>query len=450
MQHVPDIGGYLYIVPILAVLILVHELGHFFAARMCGVKVEEFGIGIPPRLFGRVWKGVLWSVNAIPFGGFVRVKGEDGSNMEPDSMNAQPPHERAFFLTAGVAMNVLFAVALMILVIGIHGVAHSNSYVADVVGGSPAAKAGWKPGDRIVAINGNTVEDTEEIANTTRSNAGDEIMVTIERRGKLYDTAVTPRMNPPEGQGAVGIMIDSRTEGEVFARVIEPGSAAAEAVIQPGDRIAEINDRTVRDTFVLSSELNRFIGFDVPIVIARGGQLIETELAVPRPETGQDSITATGITTVRLEPIYEKVPALKVVPRGFEEAFDTTRQMINGIKTLFSSTENLGQVAGPVGMAQLTNELVELDSPLPVWVRLAQLAILLSINLAILNLLPLPALDGGRLMFVLLEIIRGGRKIAPEKEGLVHFAGLVLILGLMFVIAFNDINRLFDGNSFIP
>ena len=95
----------LWIVPVLAVLILVHELGHFFAARACGVKVEEFGIGIPPRLFGWTRNGVIWSINAIPFGGFVRVKGEDGSNVEPDSMNAKPPHQRAFFLAAGAGMT---------------------------------------------------------------------------------------------------------------------------------------------------------------------------------------------------------------------------------------------------------------------------------------------------------------------------------------------------------
>ena len=100
-------------------------------------------------------------------------------------------------------------------------------------------------------------------------------------------------------------------------------------------------------------------------------------------------------------------------------------------------------------MGQLTSELVE-ESPFPLWVTLSQLAILLSLNLALLNLLPLPALDGGRLLFVLLEVVRGGRKIAPEKEGLVHLAGLVVLIGFMFVVGFFDVNRLIDGRSFIP
>ncbi|MGH2561961.1 MAG: RIP metalloprotease RseP [Thermomicrobiales bacterium] len=441
--------GYFYIVPILAVLILVHEFGHFITARMCGVKVEEFGIGLPPRLFGIPWKNTLWSVNAIPFGGFVRVKGEDGSNMEPDSMNAKPPHQRAFFLAAGAGMNVLFAIALMAVVVGIQGVPHTNVYITAVNPGSPAAKAGWQAGDRIVEVNGERVETNEEVSNVTSGKAGDEIAFTIERRGKQIETTVIPREDPPEGEGAVGVGLlgNPRTEGKVLIEEVEGGSPAAEAGIQPGDRIVTANGREVFDTYILGVELERFVGFDLPVTVDRGGETVSTEIAVPESETGEDPIVATGITQVEHNPTYESVPALKVIPRGFEESYDLGKQMVLGVKRLFSSRDDLGQVAGPVGMAQLTNTLVELDSPIPVWVRLAQFSILLSLNLAILNLVPLPALDGGRLLFVLLEVVRGGRKIAPEKEGLVHFTGLVILLGLMFVIAYNDIKRIVEGNS---
>lgn len=447
---VPDLD-YFYIVPILAVLILVHEFGHFITARMCGVKVEEFGIGLPPRVFGRQWKGNLWSINAIPFGGFVRVKGEDGSNMDPDSMNAKPPHQRAFFLSAGAGMNVLFAIALMAVVIGIQGVPHTNVYITDVVAGSPAAKAGWQAGDRIVEVNGDRAETNGEVANATSSHGGEEVAFTIERRGKLIETVVVPREDPPEGQGAVGVGLlgNPRTEGEVVVEEVGAGSPAAAAGIQPGDRIVTVNDRPAHDTYVLGVEINRFIGFDLPVTLDRNGETISTAIAVPDVETGEDPIVATGVTEILHDPTYESVPPLKIIPRGFQESYDLGKQMVIGVKQLFSDRENLEQVAGPVGMAQLTNTLVELDSPIPVWVRLAQFSILLSLNLAILNLLPLPALDGGRLLFVGLEVIRGGRKIAPEKEGLVHFAGLVLLLGLMFVIAYNDIKRIIEGNSFL-
>ncbi len=125
-----SLSNALYIIPILAILILVHEFGHFLAARRCGVKVEEFGIGIPPRIYGKERNGMIWSINAIPFGGFVRVKGEDAGDMSSDSMNSKSPLQRAFFLTAGVMMNLLLAVVLMIAVIGFQGVPHSSVYIA--------------------------------------------------------------------------------------------------------------------------------------------------------------------------------------------------------------------------------------------------------------------------------------------------------------------------------
>lgn len=439
----------LYIVPILAVLILVHEFGHFVSARLSGVKVEEFGIGIPPRLFGVMRKGVLWSVNAIPFGGFVRVKGEDGKNMDPDSMNAKRPGQRAFFLAAGAGMNVVLAVFLMILVIGIEGISHQSIYIGGVNAGSPAAKAGWQIGDRIVAVNGQKVESADEIRRATSSNAGDQMTVTIERRGKLVDTAVVPRTNPPDGQGRVGVLLSERTIGSLTILDVVPGSPAAAAGLQAGGRIVSINNRTVTDDFVLATELDRFVGSQVPIVVERNGQQVEATVAVPTKKANEDLTLTTGFKTLELKPVFEHVPALQVVPRGFEQAYKTTTQMIYGLKELFSSRKNLEQIAGPVGMGQLTSELVD-KSTLPLWVTLANIAIVLSLNLALLNLLPIPALDGARLMFVLIEVLRGGRKISPQKEGLVHFAGMVVLIGLMFVIAFSDIRRIVTGQTFLP
>jgi regulator of sigma E protease len=437
----------LYIIPILGFLIFIHEVGHFAAARMCGVKVEEFGIGIPPRLAGFTRNGVLWSINWIPFGGFVRVKGEDGTNMEPDSMNAQPPIQRAFFLSAGIMMNILFAIVLMVFVVGVQGLPHYNNYIQSVSPGSPAAKAGWQSGDRIVSVNGNDAERTQEIVNETRSNAGQEVAVVLERHGNLVDTTLIPREHPPEGEGRVGVGLIEETVGEVFVEQIAAGSAAAEAGLQAGDQITVINNRPVTDTYVLTTELSRFTGAEVPMTVSRDGQQIETEMAVPKPVTGQSLSFTSGFEAMRSTIIFEDVPPLEVIPRGFEEAFDATRVMLGSIKLIFTDRETLTQVAGPVGMGQLTSELIE-ESTLPKWVTLANLAIILSLNLAILNLLPLPALDGGRLLFVGLEVIRG-KRVPPEKEGLIHLFGIVVLIGLMFIIAFNDIKRIIGGDSFL-
>lgn len=438
----------LYIIPILAVLIILHEIGHFVTARMVGVKVEEFGIGIPPRLFGWTRRGVIWSINAIPFGGFVRVLGEDGKSMEPGSMNAKSPGQRAFFLTAGSGMNFLTAIVLMIAVVGIQGISHTNVYIGGVQGGSPAARAGWQAGDQIVQVAGSTIDGSEELTRSVREFAGRPMSVVIERRGKEIETTVTPRADPPQGQGPTGVNLEAVAEADITIESVVAGSPAATAGLQAGDRIVSVNQRPVADRYGFTFELQRFAGFEVPIVVDRAGANQDLTIAVPKDQANQSILTEVGLAA-QVEPRYERVPAAQVLPRGLSESWQMTTGFVAGIRELFSSRENLRQVAGPIGMGQLTSEVLS-ESPLPRWVNLANLTIILSLNLAVLNLLPLPALDGGRLFFVIIEILRGGRRIAPEKEGVVHLVGLVLLLGLMFFIAVLDVNRLFDNRSFLP
>lgn len=350
----------LYIVPILAVLILVHEIGHFVSARLCGVTVEEFGIGIPPRLKGWTRNGVIWSVNAIPFGGFVRVKGEDGADRDPGSMNTKSPGQRAFFLAAGSAMNVLLAVVLMTIVVGAQGTPTGNImlFVDGVAPGTPAEQAGWRTNDRFVEVAGEPVRTLDDLTEPASQSGGEPLGVVLERDGEIISTTVVPRAkdNYPSTQGPTGITLRSTAE-------------------------------------------------------------------------------------------YTEVPPLEVVPVAIRETWQTGVEMVNGLIGLLTGGVTLDQLAGPIGMGQITNTVVT-RTTLPVWVALANLSVVLSLNLAVLNLLPLPALDGGRLFFVLIELLRGGRRIAPEREGVVHFVGLVVLLGVMFLVAFSDIRRILDGGSF--
>ena len=441
-----DFLSWFYIIPILGVLIFIHECGHFFAARMCGVKVEEFGMGIPPRVIGWVRNGVLYSINLIPFGGFVRVKGEDGENIDPDSMNAKSPGQRAFFLSAGIIMNILFAVLLMIVVVGVKGVPHREVYINGVGAGSPAAAAGWQTGDRIVSADGKEIDSTQELVQLTTSKAGSPVVFVIERGGEFYDTTLTPRKNPPDGEGRVGVNLADPLVSRVVVSEIAPDSPVSQAGLQAGDQLISVNGREVASAFVLQTEMSRFENAALPIVYARNGQQQQTTIQVSSPQNDTTLVLSTGFEKLVETPIFEDVPPLKVIPRGFQEAYSQTRLMIEGIVQMIQNPGLLRQTAGPVGMAQLTHELVD-QSTLPVWYTLATLTILLSLNLAFLNLLPIPALDGARLLFVLIELIRG-RRVAPEKEGLVHLVGFVMLIGLMFVIAFNDIRRILDGGSF--
>lgn len=357
----------LWIIPILGVLILVHELGHFLAARLVGIRVEEFGMGLPPRLWGyKAKSGVIYSINWIPFGGFVKMYGQDdmrpdgGAAYGPDSFVEKTALQRAFVLVAGVLMNLLLAIIIfMVIAIG-QGRPGPNSQVIieDVLPNTPAASAGWQSGDWIVSVDGQAITSADTLKSLTDGFIGREMPVVVARGGQEIPTTVTPRANPPSGEGRAGVTLSTR-------------------------------------------------------------------------------------------PVYEPVPLWRAPFEGVRGVWEAITLQIDGLRQLIAGQISRDTIAGPIGMGQITSEIVS-RSTLPLWVTLGNLAAFLSLNLFILNLLPIPALDGGRLVFVVLEILRGGRKIAPEREGIVHFVGLLVLLTLMFAIGFQDIMRLVRGESFIP
>ncbi len=434
----------LYIVPILAVLILAHELGHFLAARLFGIRVLEFGIGLPPRVFGIRRGGVLYSINAIPLGGFVRVVGEDQAAEGPDSLQSKPRWQRAVFFGAGAFMNLVVAFLLMMVLVGFRGEPRFHLYIAEVVLDSPAAASGWQPGDRLVAVDGEPIRDAEQLIRATEEHAGRPLRVTIQRGTERIDTIVVPRESPPPGQGRTGIRVLIEPAARLVVESVEPGSAAAQAGLQPGDRLVRIGDYPIEDAGAYSLALQTYAGRRVELVVERAGQTRTLEFAIPTAPDG--GIPNTGLA-LRPTLVMSRVPLWQVPIEAAKQTALLLAQMIQGLVMLVRGEASLSDIAGPIGMGQLTSEILQL-SPEPVWVTLAHLTALLSINLAILNLIPFPALDGGRLFFVLVEAIRG-RRIPPEKEGLIHLIGFAILLTLMFVIAFVDIGRLLSGESLL-
>jgi len=523
----------LLIIPILAFLIIIHELGHFWSARSVGVTVEEFGIGIPPRAKGWRRKGVLWSINWIPFGGFVRVKGEDGADMSPGSMNAKGPLQRAFFLAAGSTMNFIAAIVLSILIVAFQGIPETGSsvFIAEVVAKSPAESAGWLPGDAIVAVDGQPVSDGTSLHGAISDHTGSPVNVTIRRDEQRIETTVTPRQDPPEGQGATGISIADGQRSILRVTDVAPGSFAAEAGWRPGDEIVaidgariesgslsaivlsnnigetisvtleragqpvetsltvpaqdvlltqvandspasdallyandqvvSINGKSVEDASGFLDLLEAVAGSTAPIEVLRDGQTISTNIAVPALEEDQTALEAIGANAQAESPydsigadgvyarIYNDVSALRIIPEGWNQFWAITSGTFAGLKQMATEGVDQDALVGPVGMGQMTSELLS-QSAAPAWVTLSIITVVISVALGVLNLMPLPALDGGRLLFVLVEVLRGGRRISPEKEGLVHLAGMVVLLGLMFYVAFGDVSRILDGRSIFP
>ncbi len=349
----------LTIVTFLAVilgLILAHELGHFLSAKAFGVTVNEFGLGFPPRLLSVKRGETLYSLNAVPIGGFVKLAGEEDSQVQK-GLASKSKKVRLFVLSAGSLMNLLlplllFSIAFMVP----HDVVVGQVVVEEVIPNSPAAEAGIEAGDTILSINNRQVENLGDMR-YIRLNLGKEIELVLQHRDLTEEEIkVIPRWRPPEGEGAIGIAV----------------SLSSPAIIRKSE------------------------------------------------------------------------PFWRAIPLGIREVFETLILFKNAIISLIFSGSS-SPIVGPVGIAQLTGEVARAGVT-----PLLQFAAFLSINLGIINLLPLPALDGGRIAFVFLEWLRRGKRISPMTERMVHAIGFFMLIGLMLLITFQDIIRIISGESLLP
>jgi regulator of sigma E protease len=395
-------------IPVFGLLVLVHEFGHFITAKWAGIRVEEFGIGFPPRIVGLrqrdeggwevIWMGgkryeedtygsrkqtpfsgtsggvstpdtpksnhTIYSINLIPIGGFVRMPGENGDindesgNYDSQSFAAKSAGKRLIVLVAGVTMNVLLAMVLFTFAFGF-GEPNLVPQIGKVVPGSPAATAGIRPGDTVVSANNQPVKffsDLQSIVNAelqADKNQHATVPVTLQIRrpgsAELISTTVNVREHPPAGQGPMGI--------------------------------------------------------------EAGGKVV-----------------------------FDSIPVWQAPLRGVQYTFQITTDFLRAIGQMITGALPF-QVAGPVGIVRITGEVAQ-SVPSEGWWPILSLTAVLSLNLAIINILPFPALDGGRVVLVLIEVLRGGKRLRPEVEGMINFAGMLMLLTLMVVITFFDVRNL--------
>ncbi|HXF51927.1 MAG TPA: M50 family metallopeptidase [Dehalococcoidia bacterium] len=399
---------------IIVFLIVVHELGHFVTAKLAGVKVLEFGIGYPPRIWGVRRGETEYTINIVPLGGFVRLLGEEDPS-DPRSLAAKPRWVRIIVLASGAGMNLVLAVFLFALALSIpREVDVGKAIILDVQPNSPAERAGLQPGDLILEVEGREIQNVGDVSRQVLLNLGEDITFKVKRGQEIITTKAHARFDPPNA-------IDPKT-GEV-AKDYE----TCETLQQGATGI------TVGPAF----------GSVRPIPEEERLRRLEELRALPCAPPNLDladipQFEITPFTEVQREPPWT---ALKDGVRISYESLILARNEV--IRWITGGSRP--QLSGPVGIAQATGEVVEEAG----WKSLTDFAGLLSINLAILNILPLPMLDGGRVVFVLLEVLRGGRRIAPQKEAMVHFIGLVALLTFAVVITYFDILRIFEGRSLL-
>lgn len=361
---------------ILSVLVLIHELGHFLVAKKFGIKVEEFGFGFPPRVWGKRIGETLYSINALPIGGFVKLYGEDeagsgrikksvvrSQKSEVDDIHraffARPIWQRALVVLAGVTMNFLLAVVIVTYLFTFEGVPTPGNkiVISEVIKSSPAQISGLMKGDFVEKIGNVQIKDSQTLITETRKHLGEEIKIAIKRGDESRVIKVIPRKIFPEGQGPIGVAISQNISLQKypFPKSLYYGTRQA------------INDSV---------------------------------------------LTVVGFKNVLID-IFTRF----TVPAG---------------------------VAGPIGMAQLTGEFVKMGPG-----AVLSLMYVLSLSLAVLNFLPIPALDGGRFFFILVEALTR-RKVNARFEAYAHMIGIVLLLAFMALVSYKDIVRIISGQSIFP
>lgn len=439
---------------ILVVLVVIHELGHFVTAKLAGVRVLEFGIGYPPRLFGIRRGETEYTVNLLPLGGFVRLLGEEDPR-EPRSLARQAAWKRLVIMGAGSFMNFVLAVALFSLALIIpREVPVGRAVIAQVVPGSPAEQAGLRVGDVIDQIGGRKIESVPDASYNIRLHLGENTTIKVRRTDPLtnlpveYVTTVRPRWAPPPYEYVVqpGDDVSAVARATGFDRQTVRQAAGIEDSLPAGRELAiEHNGETI--VYVTQEG-------DTVDSVARSLRVSEAAVAraagLPDPDAlvpGQKLLFVQGATGIRIAPQFpytetRSLDPLTALQRGWRSTFDSLKLARNEIISWIKGGTS-APVSGPIGIAQATGEVYREAG----WKSLMDLAALLSINLAVLNILPLPMLDGGRMTFVLIEIARRGRRIAPNKEALVHFVGMVALLILVVVLSYFDVARIVSGES---
>lgn len=425
------------VVVILSFLVLVHELGHFIIAKRSGMAIEEFGFGYPPRVLTiATINGIAYTLNALPFGGFVRLTDEDRPTV-PGSFASKSPAVRAAFLLAGSAAHFLLAFAIFF-----GSSLSSPTYeqvtttrITAVAPASPAYEAGLRPEDVIVSVAGVEVEnDYHRLRRQVEQFAGQEIELVVERDGQVLPPIhIVPRAAPPPNEGPLGVGLGAWVGIRVTG--VEPGSVADTSGIRAGDLLISVANHRVLDERDLAAFLEERAGWRMSVRLARDGEIL-SPIFVQIPDDIPEREATLGLS------FHPSVPA--ALAAALRSVGQVMANIPIGLAEVIRGTAPANSVLGPIGIAQVTGEVAKLG----VW-TLLEFTALLAATLAVVNLFPIPALDGGRLVFVVLEALRG-RRIDPRKERYVHLIGMAVLLSLLLVISFFDLQRFFRGESILP
>jgi len=423
----------------LFVLIACHELGHMFVSKKAGVPIEEFGIGLPPRLVGIKRGETIYSINAIPLGAFVRTPGESDPSVS-NSLASKGPWTRVAVYAAGPLVNILLAFVLLSIffMFPTEFVTGDGVMVHSVSEDSPAAAHGIQPGDVILRIEDREIHEWDDMREEVDSNGGEERTFIIERDGQPLEIQMAPRFNADVGRYTIGVIL---CWGIVTN--VDPGTPTQEADIRPGDTIASIDRKVIYGNESMLDALDSAEGkTEISIALLRD-EKVQTNTLKPGSQ-GKFELTglsAKWVSDTRLE--SQRLPVWKAVYEGGDFLVHIPILIKESIPIL-REDPSLAAV-GVVGAGQMTVEAVEAMG----FSRLILMAGMISVGLALFNFFPIPPLDGGGILIGVIEGVRGGKRLSPRTIRFAYMAGTALIIAVFVGIMYSDIARLIRGDGFL-
>jgi regulator of sigma E protease len=429
-----------WLLVLIGVMILIHELGHFWAARAFDVKVEVFSFGFGPRLFGFRRGEVDYRFSLILFGGYVKMAGEqpgDAQSEDPRSILRKPRWQRLIVAAAGPFMNVVLAIAVLagLYMVDYEKIIDQNgAVIGHVQPDTPAAKAGILPGDKIVRLNGKNNPDWEDIVTTEIESAERPLTVTIDRKGREFPVSVTPILDDKTGVGTAGW----EGQNEIQVGAVSPGMPAEAAGLQKGDLLTRIDNVPIHSRFTLPETIRKSNGKPVTLEYVRGGVHHDVTMTPVYKNPDGTARWMIGVQSdVKWNVQKEQLSLPAAVHESVVQNTKNASLIFSFLGGMIERRMSPKSLEGPIGMAQHAKDAAA-EGP----AAFLSLMSIVSLNLAIFNLLPIPILDGGVIVTLLVEMVMGRDLSLAVKENMLKVGFVFLMMVVVFVL-YNDIARRF-------
>ena len=439
---------------LIGVMVVVHELGHFIVAKLCGVRVEAFSVGFGPRLFGLKYGETDYKVCLLPLGGYVKMTGETPDQLQvgeeaealpppeedPRSLTAQPRWQRMLIAVAGPVANFILAFVLMLFyyqfINEVPKYVVNSTTVEWVVPGSDAAKAGIQPGDEIKSFDGVRNPDWMQVGNHAQLNLNQNVPVTVERGGQ--DLQLTLHIPPvKKGEDEFDFedagLLPQFTPGPIGVHDVQPGTPAAQAGLRAGDKIEAVDGHAFHTVSTLLAYMQANPGKSLALDVLRNGQ----QLTLHATPAKLDTSWKLGFEAVGSPLRNDPLPFGKAVSQSTAFCVQNSTLIVEVLGRLFERKVAVSQLSGPVGIARMAGQAAQMKG----WLPKFGLAAAISINLGILNLMPFPILDGGMILLLIIESVLRHDISINVKERIYQAAFVVLVVFFAFII-FNDVTKL--------